>query len=1043
MAYGDIGSIIDSHDLLGTGVGSFPPVRVSANIWAFLQNYNGSISVWTYSCDPVTGDIGAGVTGGAVLVNGSVTQCSNLIHISGDVFAIWYRRWNGYTGDYVSTFTISPSGVVGGLIATYSWPGTKDFDGFLGATPIHIFGTIYAAVFESISGSGGLNVSTWSISDDGLTISAVAQDEFLMPSVFFSADFQLISGNVYGVFLSEKGQATKIRTYTITNAGAISFIGTYTLDASGYASNETWIRARHVYGTVWAIAYREATHYRVKTLNINNDGSFGAVIDTNDTLFAKNNVYELLNIPDGAYMLSCGDSTGLEVKTFSISNAGIIGTIIDTLSGVTGIWCLMGYTGGNDIYTGIYTDPALFYHTFAFGLGIVTAEDGIVLEQAYSVAGVRQPIFSVSPAWTDITQYLMSLGTRRGRMHELDKCEAGTASFTLNNKLGHFWRDNTAGAFYPDIKPLTLTRLGFRYNGIYYPLWYGVSESHNPNWVDEEEAGMTPIMEMECVDFFKSFNRYTLKDANPAITSGGGIGTYSVVVDHTVNLHAGQSMLIYTGSLTSPSHSEVNTIATIDEATLTVTFIGSFANDYSGGHLKKFPSVLSGIRIQDCMLEMKFPLAMTVIDTGQCMVIEHTPPEAGTNILEHMYDTAESEGGIIFIREDGYFIFQDSIARTKAPYNTSQATFRDDDTPNKYVHPELIDDDTFIYNEANIGGPGIATQIVTDGDLQLEQGPRAITRKNSQLADSDDAFNQAFVLIEKFRDSILRCDSLLVKPQADAPNLYPLVLGFDISTRLTFILNSATNPAMMTAQQYHVEGVEHNWSMIGDQPDLWKTKWQLWNVAKMYACKSTHDGWVKKVAAPGVPYATYHDAPASDFVFYDNAGVTLVGQHPEVTDLYNHEIDRAVTEFDISAIDPSWTIAKAFFCVRLSPQTLIGDKTAFKLEVVKATLVTGMPITVDTYGDLLPMLWNDDCGYVDIPDTYFEPYVAFIQMNATGLAYLQAAVAGASGLVRFGLRSDRDMDAMPPDDSPAHGEWVQVDSFAGGVFKPRLFIELA
>jgi hypothetical protein len=706
-------------------------------------------------------------------------------------------------------------------------------------------------------------------------------------------------------------------------------------------------------------------------------------------------------------------------------------------------------------------DPAILYHCRAviltacgetfYGSDMTIDYDygALILEQAYSVAGVRQPVFTVAPTWTAITQYLMKLHTKRGRMHELDHVEAGTAVFTLNNATGNFWRYNTAGAFYPDIKPLTLTRLRYRYQGIYYPVWYGVSEAYKPGWVVDEEAGMTPIIELECVDMFKSFNRYVLKAANPAVTTGA-LGSYSIVVDSVENLHVGQTLRIYKGS-----DEQVNQIISIDAPSLTVGVMDILVHNYSGGHAKKFPSVKSGTRIMDCLLEIGWPLALSRLDYGQCYIIEHTPDaKSGTNIMEHMYDVAESENGLIFMAADGYFMFQDSLARTKAapvpPYpatnafTVAQATFRDDGSDSKYVHPELADDDTFIYNEADIAGDGITKQVVSDDALQLEQGPRAIVRSSSQLFDSDDAFNQAFILVEEYKGSLLRCDTLLVKPQAAALNLYPVVLGSEISTRLKFLLNSATNPAIIS-KDYHVEGVEHDWNQ---RDNLWTTKFQLWNVAKVYACKSTHDGNISKWSL--VDYITAHDAPQGDAIWLKNDAVDdlKVGQHPYIAFYEGYGIDRAVIEFNLTPIDPSWTIGKAFLAVRLSGSSGLFYKTAFKLEIVKATLVPSMPITIDTYGDLLPMLWNDDLGFVDIPGggvigATFEPYVAFIELNADGIAYLQSR---AGGLCRVGLRSDHDMDAVAPTTPPGgagNDEYVFLDSFAGGGFKPRLFIELA
>ena len=317
-----------------------------------------------------------------------------------------------------------------------------------------------------------------------------------------------------------------------------------------------------------------------------------------------------------------------------------------------------------------------------------------------------------------------------------------------------------------------------------------------------------------------------------------------------------------------------------------------------------------------------------------------------------------------------------------------------------------------------------------------------MVRDNSQLFDGDDAFNQAFIFVDKYSDSFSGADMLLVKPQADALNLYPLVLGWEISTRMTFQLNSAINPAIIN-KQYHVEGITHEWSA---STNLWTTKWQLWNVNKVYVAKFIHDGVASKWTLDS--YLATHDAPQGDAFWLknDSADKLQVGQHPYIGFYEGWGIDRAVIEFDISAIDPAWTIESAQLAVQLSGSVALFDKTEFHLNIVKATLVTSMPITIDTYGDLLPMLVS--LGSVTIVGggvigATFQPYVAFIDLNATGIAYLQAAVVGGTGKIRLALRSDHDMTATPTiDDTAGYDEFVYINSFAGGGFKPRLYIVL-
>ena len=60
--------------------------------------------------------------------------------------------------------------------------------------------------------------------------------------------------------------------------------------------------------------------------------------------------------------------------------------------------------------------------------------------------------FSDSPSWDDVSADLLALHTKRGRQHQLDRFEAGTATFLLDNSHGNYWALNTGGDYYPNVK---------------------------------------------------------------------------------------------------------------------------------------------------------------------------------------------------------------------------------------------------------------------------------------------------------------------------------------------------------------------------------------------------------------------------------------------------------------------------------------------------------------------------------------------------------------------------------------------------------------
>lgn len=570
------------------------------------------------------------------------------------------------------------------------------------------------------------------------------------------------------------------------------------------------------------------------------------------------------------------------------------------------------------------------YATNATGTGYgntvtVYTDPGIGVEMAFGDGIFVDP---TAASWNDIRDSVMAINTRRGRMHELDRAEAGIANITLKNTNGEFWRYNTSGSYYPNVKPLVPTRIVTTYNSTDYPIWYGIVESFQPNWL-EMQGGLTPVVDVLCVDFFKALTRYN----------------------------------IY---MTTSRTAE-----------------------------------LSGARITWLLSTISVPAGLQNIDTGTVTikVLNSTASTTAvyTNVMEHIYDVVTAEGGNIFVSPSGTITFQDALARHETPLNTSQATFADNSTNGSvFVNAKLADDDTFIYNEAHIKGDLVDEHLVLGG-TQSTQGPRVYEETTSVIQNSADAFDKCYTIASRYADSKLRCQELEIMPDATPSDLYPKVLGYDLSTRITLSIDSTINPANLnsTNAQYHIEAIEHD---LPSEETTWRTKWQLWDVNQYQIFQSQHDGYLYCWDWNYANAQTTTDADAT----FNSTGNLIIGQ----TNTSGHyDIYRGEFEFPTSTMAVTDVISSAQILLYVD-NTYVSTDNSFDLTIVGASTLTSPLISTD-YGVLLGQ--TTSYGTVTLDAGTISTGWLFINLNATGVAAINKGTP-----TRFGLRSSRDISATAP-----------------------------
>lgn len=374
--------------------------------------------------------------------------------------------------------------------------------------------------------------------------------------------------------------------------------------------------------------------------------------------------------------------------------------------------------------------------------------------------------FTATPVWTDVSNDIISFQIIKGRKNVLDRMEAGIAQVILKNTSGNYWPDNTSGSNYPNVQ--TTKRINIRAtfgaNSTTYDLYTGFITKWLPSWRARTGTG-GPIITVLASDLIKNLSRF-------AINSAG------------------------------------------------------------------YAQELSGTRVGNVLDDLGWPSADRDIDTGQT-TLQATGAISNVRGQSHLFKVQETEAGIMFIAGDGDVQFQDRTARFESPLNTSQATYDASPGNQLYQDVDLSLDDDLLFTEvratrtggteqvATVETTGIGWSIGTAGKSELgisttlaaSTGKRTLILTELLMTTDAVALDLADYDLSIFKDAVLRAKSITVMPNRDAVNLFPDVLGFDISTRITLVLSQAS-----ISKDYHIEGITHTYRA---RELRWRTTWQL------------------------------------------------------------------------------------------------------------------------------------------------------------------------------------------------------------------------
>lgn len=215
---------------------------------------------------------------------------------------------------------------------------------------------------------------------------------------------------------------------------------------------------------------------------------------------------------------------------------------------------------------------------------------------------------------------------------------------------------------------------------------------------------------------------------------------------------------------------------------------------------------LTGERIERVLDAVDWPAALRDVDAGQTTLQSAT---LDMSALEHIQKVAETEFGNVYVAADGTLRFEDRTSTVDQPVTFDFSDASGTDLPVTSSSPEISDDQ--IRNDVTVsrleGTAQTARDTTSISTYQLSSYVR------DGLYHDNDAHSRymAQFILNSYKDPVDRVLSLTVDPYRDEANLWPAVLGIELTDRVT-LTDTPQWVAPAVTRTLVIEGITHTFA---------------------------------------------------------------------------------------------------------------------------------------------------------------------------------------------------------------------------------------